>query len=415
MVNLPLVLILLCSSLAFSRPYQSIRSDGGSDSCDTPLAANDDCPTTLPNEPDSNAQFGIERFRARGDSVDWGLALSGGGMRSGGFDIGVMKVLYDEKYLEKIDVISGVSGGGYAIYWLYTKHNPSDTLFGESAFKDDKFVQNTCRLQNKDKSDFFTNTLAIKTLPFLFSEGKVFNRYEDRINTSFGNEKPRSTKLCFLNSFIEKGKVPYFILNTTLKLPENKKRRNEKLRKLSSEVFEITPEFRGNPDLGFREWAQHTDAPLTFSESVAASAIPSLFTYHKIDNYNQQTVPDQKLQLYDGGESENLAALALIRRGIENIIIIDSYHDPHYEFKAYSDLKKMLLEIGVTLHIKDIEEYKKKRYPTCLSARSGKYERRKVFSCNAVALGTASSNGTIPHGGTRPVKSKIYYLKMTNP
>src|SRR5688572_10344213 len=71
----------------------------------------------------------------RGGSVDWGLALSGGGIRSGSYSIGVMKSLYDTGLLEKLDAISTVSGGGYASYWLYGKYDPRGNLkFGDSAF-----------------------------------------------------------------------------------------------------------------------------------------------------------------------------------------------------------------------------------------------------------------------------------------
>lgn len=50
---------------------------------------------------------------------DWGLAMSGGGLRSATFNVGVMKALYDAGLMGKMDIISSVSGGGYAAYWLY--------------------------------------------------------------------------------------------------------------------------------------------------------------------------------------------------------------------------------------------------------------------------------------------------------
>lgn len=430
MLPLSFVLILLWAPLALSQPRQLVQRGGESDVPVT-LITKTDCGNTLPKVPDDNAQYGIQRFKARGgDTVDWGLALSGGGIRSAGFSIGVMKVLYDEGYMDEVDVISSVSGGSYASYWLYTKHE-LNSRFGESAFEDNKFIKNVCRLQNRDKSDFVSNTLILQYLPIIVPkfvkisglQGKVFNLYRDRITNSFGNDKLPSTKLCFLNSSIESREIPYFILNTTLTLEEKDKKRNEDLRRKSSKVFEITPEFRGNPYVGFREWANYEDDPLilteddplTFSESAAASAIPRFVAKHKITNYVPRLVSGKKLQLYDGGYSENLGALALIRRGVKNVIIIDSEHDPHYKFKGYRDLLEMLDEIGIKFRIKAIDEFVNGAGLVCPTVKPGTGKAKKVFSCSAIAVGRATSHGNIPKGGDKPVESTIYYLKMSNP
>src|SRR5688500_17034163 len=75
-------------------------------------------------------------FPARKGEVDWGLALSGGGLRSAAFSSGAMKALYDLNILDDVDVISSVSGGGYASYWLYSRYDGEDeTRFGDGAFR----------------------------------------------------------------------------------------------------------------------------------------------------------------------------------------------------------------------------------------------------------------------------------------
>jgi hypothetical protein len=61
-----------------------------------------------------------------------GLALSGGGQRAASVSIGFLEALHRNKKLEKIDVISSVSGGSYAAYWWYSKdywskNSPPDT------------------------------------------------------------------------------------------------------------------------------------------------------------------------------------------------------------------------------------------------------------------------------------------------
>lgn len=47
-----------------------------------------------------------------------GLCLSGGGIRSATFGLGVLQALAEDKLLEKIDYLSTVSGGGYIGSWL---------------------------------------------------------------------------------------------------------------------------------------------------------------------------------------------------------------------------------------------------------------------------------------------------------
>ena len=45
------------------------------------------------------------------------LCLSGGGIRSGSFSMGVLQAFAEKKLLREFDYISAVSGGGYALGW----------------------------------------------------------------------------------------------------------------------------------------------------------------------------------------------------------------------------------------------------------------------------------------------------------
>jgi len=51
-----------------------------------------------------------------------GLSLSGGGTRSASFSVGVLKALHELEILNKVDVISSVSGGSYANYWYMSQN-----------------------------------------------------------------------------------------------------------------------------------------------------------------------------------------------------------------------------------------------------------------------------------------------------
>src|SRR5262249_37459113 len=50
------------------------------------------------------------------------LALSGGGSRAATFGLGVMERLEELKTLQRVDVISGASGGAYLMSWFYAQH-----------------------------------------------------------------------------------------------------------------------------------------------------------------------------------------------------------------------------------------------------------------------------------------------------
>lgn len=62
------------------------------------------------------APLNIERTQP-GNSVC--VALSGGGLRSAAFSIGVMQGLHDAKLLDQSTIMSATSGGAYAASWLY--------------------------------------------------------------------------------------------------------------------------------------------------------------------------------------------------------------------------------------------------------------------------------------------------------
>jgi predicted acylesterase/phospholipase RssA len=64
-----------------------------------------------------------------GTSYRFGLALSGGGFRAAGFHLGVLKRLRELELLQKVDVISTVSGGSITgAYWVWWQAVRGDTL-----------------------------------------------------------------------------------------------------------------------------------------------------------------------------------------------------------------------------------------------------------------------------------------------
>lgn len=50
-----------------------------------------------------------------------GLALAGGGTKASAFSIGVLQGLTETQLMDEVDIVSSVSGGGYAALWYYSR------------------------------------------------------------------------------------------------------------------------------------------------------------------------------------------------------------------------------------------------------------------------------------------------------
>ena len=334
-------------------------------------------------------------FPARGGDIDWGLALSGGGERAASFSIGIMKALYDNGLLDKIDVISSVSGGGFASYWLFTNYYQNKTkLFGESAFSSNVFLNNTCQLQMT--SDFIPSRAIIRLVSH---NANVFSYYEGRIQRSFGHPRPTaqhaldshnslyvetpldSSLLNFLNERIATGDAPYFILNGALHdkidSPDTHKR-----------LVEMTGFYVGSRDLQFATWDEI---------AISGAALPLKLKRLKTTT-PELALNGHKLELIDAGWVDNLGAIPLIRRGIKNVIIVDSSSDSKYRFKDYATLKKLLAELKIDFCVPAIEAFLSRR--------------QNLYTGSAVTIGLATSAASADGA---PIDTKIYYIKLSRP
>jgi hypothetical protein len=355
------------------------------------------------NDVDYASSRDIFPARGKAERGDWGLALSGGGIRAGFYSIGVMKALYEQGFLDNIDAISSVSGGGYASYWLYTNflkdfnERKEAAKFGESAFANEYFIRNACALQSKSKV-----IPGISMLNIIFkSRGKAFRSYMGKLQKTFGNDLPDDKNF----NFVKQPQVdaPFFIINTTLR-QKGDDRDEPKMR-----LFEITKDFRGNESLDFKQWTDD-DTLMTFSESIAASAAPKWKIAHAVKNYSKNDTKHTKLYLSDGGHFENLGALGLIRRGVKNIIIVDAEEDAHYRFYSYDLLKKYLDKANLTLKIDEIDTFLAK-FKDCdkKNKTGGVCDRKKIYE-NSYSLGAVTVKGD-----SSQIRSRIIYVKMSKP
>jgi hypothetical protein len=342
-------------------------------------------------------------FYPRGGSVDWGLALSGGGIRSGSYSIGAMKALYDNGLFEKLDAISTVSGGGYASYWLYGLYDPSGNLkFGESAFSKKFFLENTCDLQAVANMYGFGKMAK----SFLRSRAGAFDDYRKAIHRTFGLENDELNKrtIDFYRDAVKDGRAPYFFVNASMYSQELVD---------VAKAIEITPEHVGNPVLGYSRWAN--GGAINFGDSITISAAGKPKVRDDVTNFAPNVLCLKKkpskmddeddlgrteckrgpLYLWDGGHSENLGALPLIRRGIKNVIIIDAEHDPHYIYDAYFDLRRILKSISIDFSVPEIDG--------CVGVKA---------DCSTHKTGVMKGYARNKVTGT---ETTVYYLKMMRP
>lgn len=346
----------------------------------------------IPTEPNNQGPFNVglhakEQELLATEELEWGLALSGGGLRSSLYSIGAMKAMYDAGVFQDVSIISTVSGGGYAAYWLYTRDHFAQTNdgFGSTSLSAAAFPVSTCDLITT--GNFFTNKKFLWTL--LSPSSTLIEAYEQAIARTYGqaDQKEPSLQLHDLAPSIAAGRSPYLVINTTLVNPEP--------HGWADGRFEFTPLLRGNEAYGYHLWAQDS---FQFRQAIAISgAAFKSFLQQKVPNI-LPTLAQENITLSDGGHSENLGAIALIRRGVRNLIIIDAEHDPYYDFGSYSELKERLGRWGGDIEIPGIERYlRESRENTALRLDSAVY----------VGRATASTGLQQP--------TTVYYIKMSLP
>lgn len=314
------------------------------------LAAKPNPPAPLPFAlmPSEQRLLGIKKPK-------WGLALSGGGLRSAFFSLGVLKSLYDDRTLDRIEMVSSVSGGGYTAYWLYANHAGKwrgGERFGQYSLSDAEFPKRLCELLTK--SNFvpygrLKRVLGLRPLP------RSVELYESSLRRTFGSSDGTAIALPDLAPTIGRREAPFLIQNATII-------EGPQTRSWPSILLELTPLGYGSSDIGYLNWQASGPARLPMYRTTAVSGA----AFSPLKQHLPLRHPRTGISSFwanDGGKSENLGAIALIRRGVENIIVSDAEHDPAYKFEAYRTLKAGLGLYGLDLKIDDIDSYLG-RWPT---------------------------------------------------
>ena len=365
-------------------------------------------PGLVPERPTTPEGFFVrpaEEYAATGEA-EWGLALSGGGIRSATVVMGALKALYDRGVLDQVDVISTVSGGGYAAYWLYSREYRDRSLseqgFGATSFENSSFLQGACEVATTNN---FVNKVkvvgrwAVGLHPTRSYRGALLRTYGQAaydVPRSY-DRTPRRTKadstglvsdslkLEFhdLRDMVKRSEVPNWIVNARVYRPRAEEG-------WLDGMYELTPFHRGTARDGFRPWIDTTSYEVLDGVSASGAAVAFALNRTLPERVADQARP---IRLSDGGHGENLGALALIRRRVPNIIIVDAEHDPTLKLTAYRNLKKRLGEWGIMFHV-----------PTLSSIPEGRGTRLRPE--RGVHFGTITSPG---------YNANVYYLKLSLP
>ena len=344
------------------------------------------------------------------------VSFSGGGIRSAAFAIGVMQGLHEKPVLnappqetlfKHVDVLSGTSGGAYALSWYYSQPPTSGQAdaYDKEAFDPNGYAQGYLREHAHFLgipaylASFGIDLVPMSAVNFVLNGiwGTHLNTslghhiYESNIRDTFHRGQTR-TLVDLSKEIIPKYHLPYFIITTTSRIDENYFHSDAKLR---NTVFEFTALRIGHDGFTYvrpeahPEFADLDDIVATSgaapdsSQRVSGSAKRFLLTVFNQDygqyirNYNDTRHPLRRfltkllplpayfvtesytrdrfgaeIYLSDGGHQENLAAYPLVRRQCENLIIVDGEYDQEYEFEGYFKLKHSLeaeMHVAVTL------------------------------------------------------------------
>ena len=276
-----------------------------------------------------------------------GLGLSGGGIRSAAFQLGILSGLHKEiggvNALDRIDYISSVSGGSWAsgAYWAWQQSE--DSLFtcldviAKQGFDN---VATPC--------DATVSLLRTEQEPKVFvfaGTGQRKEQWEEDANNAYLSHSCNisfsdKTSACLTAT----KRKPYPIFNTTHDAVKTN------TASLDNTSFQITPDYVGTlldtdkNKSGFfvrydakdfkwwnQKWIFNSDKPgdtlsLTLAiSSAVVGGLPILLDYHFGLLYKNLPIQGirEKYVMTDGGFTEDLGLVPLIERGSNLIILSD--------------------------------------------------------------------------------------------
>lgn len=352
---------------------------------------------------------GERPYRSGGSLPNRCLALSGGGVRSAMYGIGVMKALSEHTSLDNLDLISAVSGGAYAAGWYFQNLRQFD---GRSAllFDEGELSKLTDKgsLGHRITMGIFRGTL-VATMPALVVGLSLYDNltlgvinppghanlsylYNTLLLSPYEAQGVQTTE--DTGRYLRANNLPAFILNLTIQ-----DRYSSDYSK--GQIFEVSTWGIGSDYNRYITYQEARDnaylddyAKWRFSDVVAISGAALSKPWQGCITHSLfDTCPWKKSWAYvrmytgltlgytmwsfdkshwdnhsfgdyfflsDGGHTENLGAYSLIRRHCNDLTVVDAGYDENYEFDDYIVLRSLVKNrLWGTLQVKDIDDHLK--------------------------------------------------------
>jgi len=329
----------------------------------------------------------LEELTTKFEKPKMCLALSGGGVRSASVSIGVLREIHQKIGLEKFDVISGTSGGSWAMLWLYTNsirygvqetigELPEDTKKPIRKVDQRKFMENFWRVWTGVWSLFRAGDSAyFADLTGKFS-GSPFYKLYTNINELKQTISENNLPIPIVNASIaekacisEKG-LPGLTREQLKEIPISE--RIVEFTPLKERTIEFTPFNWGNEAYGFsseygykvdslEDWTTLSGAYIDYPRFKSCKTLRMLgASWGEYVDLKKKSgfENDSRVFVADGGFAENLASFAPIRRSCDVTVIVDNEHDPSFRFEGYQNLKANLFDsLQKNIYIKSIDEH----------------------------------------------------------
>jgi predicted acylesterase/phospholipase RssA len=343
------------------------------------------------------------------------IAVSGGGIRSAAFALGVLEGLETKSSLANIKAISATSGGAYAISALYAAASRSTSVFSSRLTENDeelsRKVGDPSFLPDSLRAPLLVQMAVAAPLAFMstnFNEGwtstTLSDDYANAIAAFWHGEKWFYWD-DWQKVVVRRGLPIPIIVTASLR-----KDTPDEDAPLAEQVFEWMPFVRGNPTFGYSDTfrregfgalgvanvvagsAAAVDSPsslrknrklnfgwlLAGTESLTAAPL----TRDTLDNFLTKLRPGtpalyslnvksplqtEKIFHTDGGYADNLAIYPLVRRGCSSIIAIDAEHDPELKYCALAKVATDLAQNHSVLVTMDTNSQSAVRVNTVLA------------------------------------------------
>lgn len=281
--------------------------------------------------------------------------MSAGGLRSGAVSLGAIQGLHEKQALEHFKLVSTVSGGGYPVYGLLERMIRDKMTLRDLLRERGKFIADVER-----NADFIGKAALYFWLPFQAldlpgaviarNSGSLQTEYIVEIDQTFGGTAVQPSGRRSFNRARDIHKIQGFpmpIFGASGSIGTMQPGADHEY--TFDYYFEMSPDVSGSPAIGyFSDFSRKVTTGEAVAISAAALDLPVVAKMLNIgvgSSFQMRAASgrDVSFHLADGGFTEKLALLPLLRRGCTDILVFDSSgSDDGSAFQAWNTFTSRL-------------------------------------------------------------------------